>query len=55
MEQKMDYLYKEIHVSYILKQLRVLKALAREGMSQRKWRRLQAIHECSGYPSDDEI
>ena len=32
----------------------MLKALAREGMPQSKWRKLRSMHECTGYPSDDE-
>ena len=48
------YLNKEIHINYILKQLRVLKAVAKENMTGKKWRRLTITHENTGYPSPDE-
>ena len=49
------YFQKEIQVCYILKQLRVLKALAREGMTIKEWRRERAKYECTGYPSQDDF
>ena len=43
-----------MHISYILKDLRVLKMLARESMSGENWRRAQIKYSVLNYDFSDD-
>ena len=51
--QNYNQLEKEIHVSYILKQLRVVKNVAKETMSPLEWRRAFAKYSLISYMTSD--
>ena len=47
-------LEKEIHISYILKQLRVVKNLAKEALTQDQWRRAFAKYSLISYMTEED-
>lgn len=47
-------LEKEIHISYILKQLRVVKNLVKEGLTQDQWKRAFAKYSLISYMTSED-
>ena len=47
-------LEKEIHISYILKQLRVVKNIVKEGLTQDQWKRAFAKYSLISYMTSED-